>query len=66
MPELCIGVAPGRRGAGIGGVLLDALFARCAETMDAMCTNVHVATPHNTCTSAKAFRWSVRGAVRSG
>jgi ribosomal protein S18 acetylase RimI-like enzyme len=42
VPELCIGVAPGRRCAGIGGRLLDALFAHCAETMDAMCTNVHV------------------------
>jgi ribosomal protein S18 acetylase RimI-like enzyme len=45
LPELCIGVAPGRRGAGIGGMLLDALFAHCAETMDAMCTNVHVRNP---------------------
>ena len=27
LPELCIGVAPGSRGAGIGGLLLDALFA---------------------------------------
>lgn len=45
VPELCIGVAPGRRGAGIGGLLLDALFARCAHTMDVMCTNVHVRNP---------------------
>lgn len=45
IPELCIGVAPGHHGAGVGGVLLDALFARCAETMHVMCTNVHVRNP---------------------
>jgi ribosomal protein S18 acetylase RimI-like enzyme len=28
LPELCIGVAPGMRGRGVGGALLDALFAR--------------------------------------
>ncbi len=45
LPELCIAVAPGRRGAGVGGLLLDALFAALAEDHDAMCTNVHVRNP---------------------
>ena len=42
LPELCIGVAPGMRGRGVGGALLDALFARNAGTIEALCTNVHV------------------------
>ena len=55
VPELCIGVAPGRRGSGIGGMLLDALFAQCAETMDAMCTNVHVRNPAQHLYQRKGF-----------
>jgi ribosomal protein S18 acetylase RimI-like enzyme len=55
VPELCIGVAPGRRGAGIGGMLLDALFGQCAETMDAMCTNVHVRNPAQHLYQRKGF-----------
>jgi GNAT superfamily N-acetyltransferase len=55
VPELCIGVAPGWRGAGIGGVLLDALFARCAQTMDVMCTNVHVRNPAQRLYQRKGF-----------
>lgn len=42
IPELCMAVAPGHRDIGIGGALLDALFARAAKTMDAMCANVYV------------------------
>lgn len=61
MPELCIGVAPGRRGAGIGGVLLDALFARCAEPMDAMCTNVHVRNPAQHLYQRKGFQMVGQG-----
>ena len=61
MPELCIGVAPGRRGAGIGGVLLDALFARCAENMDAMCTNVHVGNPAQHLYQRKGFQMVGQG-----
>lgn len=55
IPELCIGVAPGRRGAGIGGALLDALFARCAQSMDEMCTNVHVRNPAQRLYQRKGF-----------
>ena len=66
MPELCIGVAPGRRGAGIGGVLLDALFARCAETMDAMCTNVHVRNPAQHLYQRKGFSGCRSGARSAG
>jgi ribosomal protein S18 acetylase RimI-like enzyme len=55
VPELCIGVAPGRRSAGIGGRLLDALFAQCAETVDAMCTNVHVRNPAQHLYQRKGF-----------
>jgi len=56
VPELCIGVALGRRSAGIGGMMLDALFARCAETMDAMCTNVHVRNPAQHLYQRKGFQ----------
>jgi GNAT superfamily N-acetyltransferase len=45
LSELCIGVAPGWRGVGIGGLLLDALFADLARDFDIMCTNVHVRNP---------------------
>lgn len=45
LPELCIGVAPGRRGDGIGGLLLDELFVRLHGTVEAMCANVHVRNP---------------------
>lgn len=55
IPELCIGVAPGRRGSGIGGVLLDALFVRCAQSMDEMCTNVHVRNPAQRLYQRKGF-----------
>jgi ribosomal protein S18 acetylase RimI-like enzyme len=56
VPELCIGVAPGWRSVGIGGVLLDALLARCAETMAAMCTNVHVRNPAQRLYERKGFK----------
>ena len=65
VPELCIGVAPGRRSAGIGGRMLDALFAQCAETMDAMCTNVHVRNPAQHLHQRKGFQVVGQGAVRS-
>jgi ribosomal protein S18 acetylase RimI-like enzyme len=55
IPELCIGVAPGRRGAGIGGMLLDALLARCATTMDVLCTNVHGHNPAQRLYRRKGF-----------
>ncbi|MUM08002.1 hypothetical protein B5P44_24820 [Mycobacterium sp. CBMA 213] len=56
LPELCIGVAPGRRGAGVGGLLLDALFARLAGTVATMCTNVHVRNPAQRLYERKGFR----------
>jgi GNAT superfamily N-acetyltransferase len=61
LPELCIAVAPGWRGAGIGGVLLDALFIRCAATRDAMCTNVHVRNPSQHLYQRKGFRMVGQG-----
>ena len=56
LPELCIAVAPGHRGAGIGGMLLDALFADLAKDHDAMCTNVHVRNPAKRLYERKGFR----------
>jgi ribosomal protein S18 acetylase RimI-like enzyme len=44
-PELCIAVAPGKRGSGVGGALIDALFVQKAATLEAMCTNIHVRNP---------------------
>lgn len=55
LPELCIAVAPSMRGCGVGGVLLDALFARCAGTVDALCTNVHVRNPAQELYQRKGF-----------
>jgi len=56
LPELCIGVAPERRGGGIGGVHLDALFADLAKDIDTMCTNVHVRNPAKRLYERKGFR----------
>lgn len=56
LPELCIAVAPGCRGAGIGGMLLDALFADLAKGHDMMCTNVHVRNPAKRLYERKGFR----------
>lgn len=56
LPELCIGVAPGRRGSGIGGLLLDELFVRLRGTVEAMCTNVHVRNPAQILYQRKGFR----------
>ena len=55
LPELCIGVTPGHRGYGVGGALMDALFARKAGTLDAMCTNVHVRNPAQKLYKRKGF-----------
>jgi GNAT superfamily N-acetyltransferase len=55
LPELCIGVAPGRRGRGVGGALLDELFLQCTGTVEALCSNVHVRNPAQNSTSARAF-----------
>jgi GNAT superfamily N-acetyltransferase len=56
LPELCIGVAPGWRGVGIGGLLLDALFADLARDFDTKCTNVHVRNPAKRLYESKGFR----------
>lgn len=61
LPELCIGVTPGRRGAGVGGLLLDALVGALAEDHDAMCTNVHVRNPAKHLYQRKGFRDSGQG-----
>lgn len=56
LPELCIAVTPGHRGAGVGGNLLDALFSALAEDHDAMCTNVHARNPAKRLYERKGFR----------
>lgn len=56
LPELCIALVPKQRGAGIGGVLLDALFAELAPWCDTMCTNVHVRNPARRLYERKGFR----------
>ncbi len=56
LPELCIAVAQGHRGVGIGSMLLDALFADLAKDHDAMCTNVHVRNPAKRLYERKGFR----------
>jgi GNAT superfamily N-acetyltransferase len=56
LPELCIAVAPGHRGRGVGGLLLDALLARCTGTLATMCTNVHVRNPAQHLYRRKGFR----------
>jgi GNAT superfamily N-acetyltransferase len=61
LPELCIAVAPGNRGAGIGGMLLDALFTDVATDHDAMCTNVHVRNPAKRLYERKGFRIAGQG-----
>ncbi|BBY66736.1 GNAT family N-acetyltransferase [Mycolicibacterium helvum] len=56
LPELCIAVAPEWRGAGIGGLLLAALFADLARDFDTMCTNVHVRNPAKRLYERTGFR----------
>ncbi len=56
LPELCIAVAPGHRNAGIGAVLLDALFTKLAADHAAMCANVHVRNPAKRLYERKGFR----------
>lgn len=59
--ELCIGVVPERRGAGVGGLLLDALFVDLARHFDMMCTNVHVRNPAKRLYERKGFRADGQG-----
>jgi GNAT superfamily N-acetyltransferase len=66
LPELCIGVAPGQRGAGVGGVLLDALFADLAPHIDAMCTTCMYEFPRDVSTSARVSARPARVTARSG
>jgi GNAT superfamily N-acetyltransferase len=66
VPELCIAVTPGHRGRGIGGQLLDALFARCADTVEAISANVHLRNPSQHLYQRKAFQAVGQGRWRSG
>ena len=61
LPELCIAVAPGHRGVGIGAMLLDALFADLAKDHDRMCTNVHVRNPAKRLYERKGFHVDGQG-----
>jgi GNAT superfamily N-acetyltransferase len=61
LPELCISVAPGHRGTGVGGLLLDALFADVARVADAVCANVHVRNPARRLYERKGFREDGQG-----
>ena len=56
IPELCISVAPVQRGRGVGGALLDALFTRCAGSVDALALNVHDRNPARNLYQRKGFR----------
>ncbi|MGU3654498.1 GNAT family N-acetyltransferase [Mycolicibacterium sp. A43C] len=56
LPELCIAVAPGHRGAGVGSALLDALFDQLAQRFEVMCTNVHARNPARRLYERKGFR----------
>jgi ribosomal protein S18 acetylase RimI-like enzyme len=56
LPEFCIGVAPGMRGRGVGGALLDALFAHSTGTWEALCTNLHVRNPAQKLYQRKGFQ----------
>lgn len=56
LPELCIGVAPGRRGGGVGGLLLDALFADLSPHVEMMCANVHLRNPAKRLYERKGYR----------
>lgn len=56
MPELCIAVAPGKRGSGVGGALMDALVAEKSATLAAICTNVHIRNPAKRLYERKGFR----------
>jgi len=45
VPEITIAVAPGMRGKGLGGSLLDELVARCVDKHAALSLNVHQRNP---------------------
>jgi ribosomal protein S18 acetylase RimI-like enzyme len=61
LPELCIAVAPQRRGSGIGGLLLDEVFVRLRGTVDEMFANVHVRNPAQNLYQRKGFRMVGQG-----
>jgi ribosomal protein S18 acetylase RimI-like enzyme len=56
LPEIAIAVTPERRGSGIGGSLLDELFARCTARYDALSLNVHKRNPASRLYERKGFR----------
>ena len=55
------GSPPLRCGAGIGGMLLDALFADIATDHHAMCTNVHIRNPAKRLYEREGFRIDGQG-----
>jgi GNAT superfamily N-acetyltransferase len=61
LPEIAISVAPKMRGHGIGGVLLDELAARCANTFEALSLNVHQRNPATRLYERKGFQTRGQG-----
>lgn len=64
LPELCIGVAPGRRGAGVGGLLLDASSLPSRKTTTRCAPTFTCATPPSASMSAKVFAVPGKAMVR--
>src|ERR1044072_8716463 len=61
LPELTIAVAPGMRGNGVGGALLDELIGRCTGRYRAIMLNVHQRNPAARLHERKGFRMVGRG-----
>ena len=55
-PEIAIAVAPGHRGAGVGGALLDELFISATGRYEALALNVHQRNPAHRLYQRKGFR----------
>lgn len=64
LPELCIAVALGRRGAGVGGLLLDALFAARRKTTTRCAPTFTCETPPSASMNAKGFAVTGKAMVR--
>lgn len=61
LPEIAIAVVPGRRGVGIGGVLLDEMFTRATGTFTALSLNVHQRNPARHLYERKGFQLAGQG-----